>query len=172
MSKFKSDTKAQGVTSVLIIIMIAVVIGMVCIAAISPIISQTTEAQKITNETFNSGEFNDWSYDEANATGGSGWIPLANDDILPASETVQNITSPYTVFKRDTDYLIKNATGQINVTAAGSMLNNTDYHVSYQYWHDSYIASSTTRSIVKLLPLMVALAIFMAVAAVGLKVVA
>ena len=165
-----SGTEAQGISSVLITIMVAVVIGMVAVAVISPIVSQTTELQDMTNDTFNSGEFDDWSYDEANATGSSGKIALDNNDIRPASEVIENATDTASTYVRGVDYLFYNASGHIEVLASSDiMFNNTAYHATYDYWHDSYIASGIARSIVKLLPLMLALAIFLAVCAVGLK---
>jgi len=233
MSRFISDIKAQGITSVLITIMVAVVIGMVAIAAISPIISQTTEAQKVTNETIAFGlaaasksvvnetfrftlDLSELYWDDitpaseiltttdgvttyvrgtdytiANATGdltriatgamlndtdyyaSYSYTPsvevLANDEVLPASEAIRT-TDGATTYVRGTDYLIVNATGGLTRLGLGAMSNGVDYFASYQYWHDSYIASGIARSIVKLLPLMLALAVFLAVCAVGLKV--
>jgi len=150
---FKDDRGQVG--GAMIGIMVGVIVFAVAIMAISPIINTTCEYQSVVNETFNS-------------SAQDVYVQLGNATIVSGSETVTNTTGS-TTYTITTDYLMNYTDGKILSKSTGSMNNYTEYYISYNYKDASYIESAMTRTIVKLLPLMLAVAVMVAVMSVAEK---
>ena len=87
------------------------------------------KCDSLTNNGYwgNASIFND-SFDSG--TCNSSWVQLNHVDLRSSSETVTNIT---TTFVKDTDYKINYTDGKIQIICTGSMENDTNYNISYQY---------------------------------------
>jgi len=73
----------------------------------------------VTNETFNSSEYDTW-------------VTLNHTHIKTNSEKVTNTTDEV-AFIQNTDYEMNFTDGKIKVLSTGNMLNNTSYHIDYDY---------------------------------------
>lgn len=75
-------------------------------------------------------------------------VALTNDNFQTVSAVINSTGATLTV---TTDYLVNAADGTINITVAG---NNTDgsttYAANYTFFTDTFVADSTTRTIVNL----------------------
>lgn len=144
------DDRGQ-VASAMISIMVGVVVFVVAIMAISPIIDVSCEYQAVVNETFNS-------------SAQDVYVQLGNTSLV-GSVVVTNTTGT-TTYTVTTDYVMNNTDGKILSVSTGSMNNYTEYYISYNYMDASYIDSAITRTIVRLLPLLLAVAVMVAIVSV------
>jgi len=107
---------AVGITATVIVVIIGIFIA-AQIHGLTPTEQQVVKS--VVNETFNSGEYDTW-------------VQLNHTNIVEASETVTDLTGA-TTYTRDTDYEMNYTDGKIKVLSTGSMSNNTDYLISYDY---------------------------------------
>ncbi|MBW2632093.1 MAG: hypothetical protein JRC90_10140 [Deltaproteobacteria bacterium] len=147
-----------GAIAVCVTVAIMLIVGITVLGSIYDTMPDVT--QSVDAETFNSGEFNDWSYDEANATGQGPWVQLAHANIVNGSEKVYNST---TTFTRDTDYKMNYTDGAISVLASSTkMYNNTDYSIDYDWVGVSEMATDVVPVIGNAFTLMSVVIIVMA----------
>ena len=153
MRNFLKNNKG-GASSILVGLFIAVLIGVVMLSVVNGVVDPATNPQLVTNQTWNTST-------------GDVYVSLGNTSIVNTSEYVGNST--YTA-ERYTDYLINNTDGTILSIDGAGLMNHTIYNISYRYLASSYISSSTTRTMVSILPLVFAVIIFVAIAAAAIKV--
>jgi len=76
--------------------------------------------EEIENETFNSSEYDTW-------------VSLVHGNIISGTVKVTNTTDE-TPFVENVDYVMDYTDGKIKVLSSGDMLNNTLYHIDYEYY--------------------------------------
>ena len=141
----------------ILIAFIAVVIGIVFFTTAMDDIYEQRNAWTIANETL------DISTARAGGTAGNGinvtHLNLTNDDV---ESVVVILNSTYSEFTVTTDYVFNNTDDTINFQNSSVLYNYTDSnttYVTYTYLPDNYVKNSTTRSILPLILLFMALGI-------------
>ena len=158
MRNFLNNEKGS-VAGTLISIFMALLVGIIVLNVSNSITDPATNAQVVINESWNTST-------------GDVYVQLGNGSIINTSEYVGN--SSYTA-SLGTNYSINNTAGtilavnEIDCDTDAGLMNHTLYNISYQYLDGSYISSGSTRTLVRLIPTVMALILFVAVAAVGLK---
>ena len=115
-ARFELTELAVGITVTVVVVIIGVFIA-AQIHGLTPTEQQVVYS--VVNETFNSGEYDTW-------------VQLNHTNIVENSETVTDLTGA-TTYTRGTDYEMNYTAGQIKVLSTGSMSNNTNYLISYDY---------------------------------------
>lgn len=65
------------------------------------------------------------------------WAVLNHKDIVPDSQLVSNTTDE-TAYTNDTDYEMNFSGGEIRILTDGDMVNDTDYHIDYDFEEEDY----------------------------------
>lgn len=94
-------------------------------------------------------------------------VQTANYPVVAGSETLtlDNTTSSVTLTK-DTDYtVVSYEEGKFNITTLGGLTGTITVYADYQWYYPEYIQSSVARLLVKYLPVITAVLLFMAVVA-------
>ncbi|MHC1579466.1 MAG: hypothetical protein ACXQTZ_02270, partial [Candidatus Alkanophagales archaeon] len=99
------------------------------------------------------------------------WVQLNHTNIVENSETVTDLTGA-TTYTRGTDYEMNYTAGQIKVLSTGSMSNNTDYLISYDYTTtEPSVFSAANSAAVSIMNTCVPLLVVLAVAIVAVVII-
>jgi hypothetical protein len=146
----------------IISIFLTVVVGAVLLTAIADRGSVVTSDIDITNETLDiSAGFNDTDFNT------SMLFNLSNNNWVTATVQVMNGTDDMV---EGTDFSVNYVTEAINFSNTSGVWNmsedyNNNSRVDYSYFHDDYISSSTSRTLMGLIPLFFVIGILLFVIA-------
>lgn len=154
--------KGQVEIGTFIGLLVLTILGIaVVVSTANDVVGDVTGTTTVTNETIV-------------ATNGT-TVTLANangNNIVSASDVITNRSATYTLI-RNTNYTINLAAGTVTFLNVSDSFNDSTGtargFISYQYRDEQYSDSAATRSLLDIIPVMLALAVLIAVAAIGLK---